>query len=129
MTINLEEDDKLKFVGHAAVTPKSGKGWHGEVVGLPLVLSVLINPVLLGKTIHKLEGEASMRTQSASTALTSGGSSGSLCPKTGPYRCGTHKQVIVTFVRGTKFTNCPAGNHKASWGIVRESEAGASVTS
>lgn len=101
-----------------------------KFVGLSLVLSVLTNPVLAGKITHKFEGEASMRTQtSSSTSLTTSGSSGSIVSKTGPYRCGTHKQIIVTFVRGNKFTNCPAGNHKATWGVVRESEAGASVTS
>lgn len=99
-----------------------------KFVGLSLVLSVLIKPVLLGNITHKFEGEASMRTQSASTSLTVSGSSGSICPKTGPYRCGTHKQVIVTFVRGNKFTSCPAGNHKTSWSVVRASEAGASVS-
>jgi hypothetical protein len=96
-----------------------------KFVELSLVLSVLINPVLLGKITHKLEGEASMSTQS----LTASGSSGAIVSKSGPYRCGTHKQVIVIFKRGSKFTNCPAGNHKANWGVVRESEAGASVTS
>ena len=71
-----------------------------------------------------------MRTQtSSSTSLTSSGGTGTVVAKTGPYRCGTHKQVIVTFISGKKFTNCPAGNHKTTWGIVRESEAGASVTS
>ena len=100
-----------------------------KFVGLSLVLSVLINPVLLGNITHKFEGEAGMRTQtSSSISLTSSGSTGTIVSKTGPYRCGTHKQVIVTFVRGNKFTSCPAGNHKTSWSVVRASEAGASVS-
>jgi hypothetical protein len=69
-----------------------------------------------------------MSVQTSSTALTTSGSTGSLCSKTGPYRCGTHKQVIVTFTRGNKFTNCPASNHKTSWAVVRESEASLSVS-
>lgn len=100
-----------------------------KFVGLSLVLSVLTNPVLLEKTTHKIEGEASMSTQTSTTSLTASGSTGTLVSKSGPYRCGTHKAVIVFFKRGTKFTACPAGNHKATWGVVRDSEAGASVTS
>ena len=100
-----------------------------KFVGLSLVLSVLTNPVLLEETTHKFEGEASMRFQTSSTSLTSSGSTGSLVPASGPYRCGSHKAVIVFFKRGTKFTSCPAGNHKTTWGVVRESESGASVTS
>lgn len=95
-----------------------------KLVGLPLILSVLTNPVLLGKITYKLEGEASMQTKS----LTSSGGTGSTVPASGPYRCGSHKQVIVTFVKGTKFATCPAGNHKTTWAVVRESEADASIS-
>ncbi len=63
-----------------------------------------------------------------SRSVTSSGTTGSVCPNSGPYRCGSHKEIIVFFKRGDKFSACPAKNHSTTWSVVKESEADDSVS-
>jgi len=60
------------------------------------------------------------------------GSTGTVCEHSGPYKCSTHPEIIVSFQRGQKFTPCPAAvetsktsgeGHPTSWVMVRETDA------
>ena len=47
------------------------------------------------------------------------GSTGTICQRSGPYRCNSHTQIIVFYKRGDRFTACPARGHATTWQMVR----------
>ena len=59
-----------------------------------------------------------MKTQ-ISTAVVSAGSTGTICERTGPYKCNSHSEIIIFFKRGDKFTACPVRGHSTTWSMVR----------
>lgn len=60
-----------------------------------------------------------------------GGGTGRVCPNSGPYKCSSHANVIVSFQRGQTFPACPvatdtsrtAEGHSTTWAMVREVDA------
>lgn len=62
----------------------------------------------------------------------SGGTDG-ICQYSGPYKCSTHTEIIVSFQKGQKFHPCPvppetsktAAGHVTTWVMVREADAAA----
>ena len=59
----------------------------------------------------------------ASSDVQATGGSGGVCPRSGPYKCNSHQEVIVVFKRGDRFTSCPMnGGHATSWSVVRDTE-------
>lgn len=53
------------------------------------------------------------------------GATGAVCPRSGPYKCASHAQIIVIFKRGDTFTVCPAREHPTNWLMVRTADSGA----
>ncbi len=51
------------------------------------------------------------------------GITGTVCPRTGPYKCGSHAEIIVFFRRGATFTACPAQGHSTNWVMVRTADS------
>jgi hypothetical protein len=51
------------------------------------------------------------------------GITGTVCPRTGPYKCSSHPEIIVFFRRGDTFTVCPSREHSASWLMVRSADS------
>jgi hypothetical protein len=59
------------------------------------------------------------------------GSTGTVCQYSGPYKCNTHPDMIVSFQRGQSFTVCPmsvetskaGAGHSTTWAMVRETDA------
>ncbi len=51
------------------------------------------------------------------------GITGTVCPRTGPYKCSNHPEIVVFFKRGNTFTACPAREHAASWVMVRSADS------
>jgi hypothetical protein len=51
------------------------------------------------------------------------GITGTLCTKTGPYKCSNHPEIIVFFRKGTTFTVCPAREHSTNWLMVRTADS------
>lgn len=55
--------------------------------------------------------------------VSASGTTGTLCQKSGPYKCGTHPQIIVIFKKGDRFAACPAKDHATTWYMVRTADA------
>jgi hypothetical protein len=53
-----------------------------------------------------------------SATITSSGSTGGTCQRTGPYRPSRHGDIIVFFQRGQVFTLDPADARTTSWSLV-----------
>ena len=61
------------------------------------------------------------------------GSTGTVCQYSGPYKCSTHPDIIVSFQRGQSFSACPVAvdlrkaetgaGHSTSWEMVREADS------
>lgn len=51
------------------------------------------------------------------------GITGTVCTRSGPYKCGSHPEIIVFFRRGATFTACPAGQHSTNWVMVRTADS------
>ena len=55
-----------------------------------------------------------------STNVSSSGKTGTVCQRSGPYRCNTHTDFIVFVTKGAKFPSCPR-SHSTTWSVVRDS--------
>jgi hypothetical protein len=55
--------------------------------------------------------------------INASGITGTLCTRSGPYKCGTHPEIIVFFKRGATFTACPAQAHSTNWVMVRNADS------
>jgi hypothetical protein len=57
------------------------------------------------------------------TPVTSSGQTGTVCQKSGPYKCNTHTTVVIFFKNGQTFSNCPSGSttgHSTTWAVVSQ---------
>jgi hypothetical protein len=62
-----------------------------------------------------------MQGQSLSTDVVSSGGTGTVCQRSGPYRCNSHTDTVVIFRRGDRFPACPMERgHATTWSIVRD---------
>jgi hypothetical protein len=52
---------------------------------------------------------------------------GEICRVSGPYRCGSHRAIVVFFKRGDKFPACPdstsRGGHSTVWYALTTTDA------
>lgn len=55
-----------------------------------------------------------------STDVTATGGTGTVCQRSGPYKCNSHTEIIVFFKRGDRFPTCPVNRgHSTTWSMVR----------
>jgi hypothetical protein len=70
-----------------------------------------------------------MSVQTTTKDVRATGATGTLCPRSGPYKCNDHPQIIVSFQKGATFTVCPAKEHATTWSMVRSADAVAAAGS
>jgi hypothetical protein len=51
------------------------------------------------------------------------GATGTLCPRSGPYKCSSHPDIVVFFSKGATFTVCPSREHATNWTMVRTADS------
>jgi hypothetical protein len=55
-----------------------------------------------------------------STAVQATGATGTICQRSGPYRCNSHTQLVVYIQKGDKFPTCPVNRgHSTTWSTVK----------
>jgi len=48
------------------------------------------------------------------------GATGTVCPKSGPYHCNTHSELILFIKKDDKFPMCPVDKgHPTTWSMIR----------
>lgn len=55
-----------------------------------------------------------------STDVVASGATGTVCQRSGPYKCNSHAEIVVIFKRGDRFPACPMNKgHNTTWSVVR----------